>query len=194
MDNAKVRVLLIEDDKIDQKAFERMVKKENLPYDCRIAGSISQAKRILGTNEHFDAIIMDFRLSDGCAFDILGTYLIEPPVIFVTGAGDEETAVKALKSGVSDYVIKDHERNYIKTLPSAIENAIHRKNTDRGLSGLLPICASCKDIRDHQGHWKKVEVYIRDRSKADFSHGLCPNCAIKLYPELFKDYVFEHYK
>jgi PAS domain S-box-containing protein len=53
------------------------------------------------------------------------------------------------------------------------------------LSGLLPICASCKNIRDDQGYWKQIEVYIRDHSEAEFTHGICPGCARKLYPELY---------
>ena len=53
------------------------------------------------------------------------------------------------------------------------------------LSGLLPICASCKKIRDDQGYWQQIEAYIRDHSEAEFSHSLCPECAKKLYPELF---------
>ncbi len=55
------------------------------------------------------------------------------------------------------------------------------------LSGLLPICASCKKIRDDRGYWLQVEEYIRDHSEAQFSHGLCPECAKKLYPEFFAD-------
>ena len=50
------------------------------------------------------------------------------------------------------------------------------------LSGLLPICASCKKIRDDGGYWRQIEAYIRDHSEADFSHGICPDCARKLYP------------
>ena len=52
------------------------------------------------------------------------------------------------------------------------------------LSGLLPICASCKRIRDDKGYWQQIEGYIRDHSEADFSHGICPECAKKLYPDL----------
>jgi PAS domain S-box-containing protein len=55
------------------------------------------------------------------------------------------------------------------------------------LSGFLPICASCKKIRDDKGYWKEVETYISDHSEAQFSHGICPDCARKLYPELFED-------
>lgn len=55
------------------------------------------------------------------------------------------------------------------------------------LSGLLPICANCKKIRDDKGYWNQIEGYIRDHSEAEFSHGICPTCARKLYPGLFKD-------
>ena len=50
------------------------------------------------------------------------------------------------------------------------------------LSGLVPICASCKKIRDDQGYWTQIESYIQDRSDAKFSHSICPDCAAKLYP------------
>jgi hypothetical protein len=52
------------------------------------------------------------------------------------------------------------------------------------LRGILPICASCKKIRNDKGEWKQIEVYIRDHSEADFSHGLCPECAKKFYQDM----------
>lgn len=54
------------------------------------------------------------------------------------------------------------------------------------LSGFLPICASCKKIRDDKGYWQQIEAYIREHSDAEFSHGICPDCAQRLYPEYFK--------
>lgn len=54
----------------------------------------------------------------------------------------------------------------------------------RKLSGLLPLCASCKKIRDDKGHWQHMEVYIRDHSEAEFTHSLCPECSARLYPDL----------
>jgi PAS domain S-box-containing protein len=56
------------------------------------------------------------------------------------------------------------------------------------LSGSLPICASCKKIRDEEGAWNQIEMYITDRSEANFSHGICPECAEELYPELAHDF------
>jgi len=55
------------------------------------------------------------------------------------------------------------------------------------LEGFLSICSSCKQIQDKQGNWQPMESYIHDRSEAQFSHGLCPHCAKKLYPEAFND-------
>ena len=52
----------------------------------------------------------------------------------------------------------------------------------RKLGGLLPICAACKKIRDDQGYWNQIEAFITDRSEAKFSHGICPDCAERLYP------------
>jgi PAS domain-containing protein len=54
------------------------------------------------------------------------------------------------------------------------------------LSGLLPICASCKKIRDDKGYWTAVETYILHHSDARLSHGLCPDCAQELYPDFFE--------
>ena len=55
------------------------------------------------------------------------------------------------------------------------------------LSGLLPICASCKKIRDDRGDWKRIEAYIQEHSEAEFSHAICPECSRKLYPDVFSD-------
>jgi PAS domain S-box-containing protein len=65
-----------------------------------------------------------------------------------------------------------------------LREALSRVKT---LSGLLPICASCKKIRNDDGYWEQIELYIRDRSEADFSHGICPECAEKFYPGYYKN-------
>ena len=69
----------------------------------------------------------------------------------------------------------------------AIEELQHALKRVKTLSGMLPICASCKNIRDDRGYWNKIEAYIEKHSEAEFSHGICPECAGKLYPEYFSD-------
>jgi len=53
------------------------------------------------------------------------------------------------------------------------------------LRGMLPICSSCKKIRDDKGYWNQIESYIRDHTEAEFTHGICPECMKKLYPDLY---------
>ena len=80
-------------------------------------------------NEQFDIIVTDYHLGDGTAFEIIN--LMENiPFIFITGGGDEETAVKALQEGAFHYMIKDQYRNYLKVLPSTIEKALLHKQSE----------------------------------------------------------------
>jgi len=130
-ENTTYKVLLIEDDKLDQMTFERLVKEQQLPYDYKIAGSFAQAKNILDSNK-FDVVIADYFLGDGTAFDVLNL-MQDTPVVFATGAGNEEIAVKAMKAGAYDYMIKDAERNYLKVLPQVIEKALSHKKTEDAL-------------------------------------------------------------
>jgi PAS domain S-box-containing protein len=111
-------------------AFTRMVEKEQLPYDCEIASSLAQARQML-SEERFDIIVSDYMLGDGTGLDLLKS-AGKTPVIFVTGAGDEEVAVKAWRSGARDYVVKDHSRSYLSKMPIIIENTIkHEKMASR---------------------------------------------------------------
>jgi hypothetical protein len=67
-------------------------------------------------------------------------------------------------------------------LITKLQNAI---NAVQELSGILPICANCKKIRDEEGYWHDVDVYISRHTNAEFTHGICAECANKLYPSLF---------
>jgi hypothetical protein len=70
--------------------------------------------------------------------------------------------------------LRAQREGIIQDLTAALANV-------KTLSGLIPICASCKKIRDDKGYWNQVEVYVRDHSDAEFSHGICPDCMKTLY-------------
>ena len=72
----------------------------------------------------------------------------------------------------------------LRKLSRTIENLKVALSEVKQLSGLLPICASCKKIRDDKGYWNQIESYISHHTEAEFSHGICPDCAERLYPEL----------
>jgi hypothetical protein len=72
----------------------------------------------------------------------------------------------------------------IKELTEALANV-------KTLRGLLPICSGCKKIRDDQGYWSEVDSYIRKHTEAKFSHGLCPDCLRKYYPDVADEVLEE---
>ncbi len=152
MENVRYRILLIEDNDLDQMAFKRFVENNAIPYDCTIANCVAQAKQSL-QSEQFDIIITDHSLGDGTAFDILES-ASDTPVIVVTGAGDEETAVKAWKAGAYDYLVKDINQNYLKAIPITVENAIRHHMVEKKLQLLSGAVMSTEDsvyITDMQG-------------------------------------------
>jgi PAS domain S-box-containing protein len=131
MEHTMYKVLLIEDDMLDQMAFQRFIEDQKLLYDYTIAGSVSEAQSILDC-EQFDIIVSDYSLGDGTALDILNS-VKNTPIILTTGAADEQVAIKAWRAGAYDYLPKDFNRNYLKAIPKAIENTIKRKNTEEAL-------------------------------------------------------------
>jgi hypothetical protein len=86
--------------------------------------------------------------------------------------------------------IKAQERAQRRALEAQVEARTvalaEAKEEVKTLHGLLPICCSCKKIRDDDGYWQHVETYLSERTTADFSHGLCPECAGDLYPDYFQ--------
>lgn len=196
MTSANSRVLFIEDDIIDQLAFRRLVHERKLPYSYTIAGSVAEARKIL-SEEDFDVVISDYSLGDGTAFEAIDFHK-KAPVIMITGVGNEDIAVTAMKKGAYDYLTKDLDRNYLTILPVVIEKTISRKKMEdekeqllidlqnalsqvKRLSGMLPICSSCKKIRDDKGYWRQVADYISEHSEVEFTHGMCPECLEVFY-------------
>ncbi|MHC4538619.1 MAG: PAS domain S-box protein, partial [Planctomycetota bacterium] len=152
MENARYRILLIEDNELDQMAFKRFVETNAIPYDCTVAGSVTEAKRVLGTSQ-FDIIIADHSLGDGTALDVLQS-ASDIPIIVVTGAGDEETAINAWKAGAYDYLVKDINQTYLKAIPVTVENAIRHNMVEKKLQLLSGAVMSTEDsvyITDMQG-------------------------------------------
>jgi PAS domain S-box-containing protein len=131
MENTRYKVLFIEDNQLDQMAFKRFVGENDIPYDCIIASSVSEALQALDSNQ-------------GTAFEILKS-VKNIPVIIVTGAGDEDTAIKAWKDGAYDYLIKDLDQNYLKAITITVENAIKHKMVEKKLQLLSGAVMSTDD-------------------------------------------------
>lgn len=91
---------------------------------------------------------------------------------------------RTLENVMEGAVITFADISEIKKAQETLQEAFEHIKT---LRGIVPICMHCKKIRDDNGFWNQVEVYVRDHSEAEFSHGLCPECAKKLYPEYEQD-------
>ena len=94
---------------------------------------------------------------------------------------DIELKNQSLQQEITERKAAELER---EKLIKELQNALSEVKT---LSGLFPICSSCKKIRDDRGYWNQIESYIRERSNAEFSHSICPDCREKLYPEFHND-------
>jgi len=137
--------------------------------------------------------------NEGVAFSavflLIISVLLFNPFSFEIYAYDNEVSIRflaallfltlifyGLESSLEKYgrmLIEKH--NTLLDEKQKLEKALKENKT---LRGLIPICSNCKKIRDDGGYWQQVEVYVRDRSEADFSHSICPDCINKLYPEL----------
>ena len=187
--NSIVKILLIEDSPSDAMLLESLLAEEN-----SFEHEVIRAERLtdslaLATGQFFDVALSDLSLPDSHGLDTL-TELQKAapalPIIVLTRDGDIETALAALKLGAQDYLAKGELGGVL--LSKTIRYAIERKRLVRRLeealaqvktlSGLLPICARCKKIRDDSGYWNKIETYISQHTDASFSHGFCPQCAI----------------
>lgn len=103
---------------------------------------------------------------------MVGIYLIQPLFEEMASSRDELRSMNEKLSSLS----AEQTALIVK-----LQDALAKIKT---LRGLLPICASCKKIRDDKGYWSQIEVYVRDHSDAEFSHGLCPDCAKKYFDQL----------
>ena len=137
---------------------------------------------------------------DGIETANLITKQYDIPVIYMTAHSEAVAIERAKMTEPYAYLLKPVSH---KELQVAVELALYKSKTDKEkaqltkelqaalekvklLSGMLPICASCKKIKKDEGYWEQVEVYVSGHSEAEFSHGLCDECGMKLYPKHWK--------
>ena len=200
-----MRVLLIEDDQADAFLIQDMLLGSTSGNVCvQHVTRLGDGIRLVA-EEVFDIIISDLGLPDSQGLDTVTTLASEVehlPVVVLTGLADQEVGLAAVNAGAQDYLVKGKVTG--EMLVRAIRYAIERKRIENEkeqviveleaalakvklLSGFIPICASCKKIRDDTGYWQQVESYIQKHSNAEFSHSICPECSHRLYPELYPE-------
>jgi DNA-binding response OmpR family regulator len=200
----KTNVLLIEDNPDDAFLIQEMLAEGNGVFELTHADRLSKGLERVAAGG-LDAILLDLSLPDSHGFDTFARVQAQAPgvpIVVLSGFDDEALAIKAVKEGAQDYLVKGQGDGSL--LVRSVRYAVERKQLElereqligelrdalamiKTLGGLLPICASYKKIRDDQGDWTQLEVYISEHSEANFSHGLCPPCAKTLYPDYYED-------
>ena len=165
------------------------------------------------TTQHIDLILMDVLMpgQDGvetCRQIKRCAHLQDIPVIMVTAKTDLSNLQDAFAAGAMDFISKPvNSIELLARVSSALllkqemdrrknrELELRRSNEElqkalkevKVLRGLIPICASCKKVRNDGGFWQQLEEYLGEHSEAEFSHGLCQPCIKKLYPGVYQD-------
>ncbi len=189
---SKGSIFIVEDETIIAYDTERMLKK--IGYQVSgIAGTADKAEAAIAATEP-DIILMDIHLRgnrDGIELADALKKKMDTPIVFVTAHSDRETLDRAKITEPYGYVVKPID---LRELEIIIEISLYKARAERErkqlkkeintLRRIIPICSSCKKIRDDDGYWKQVEDYFREHSDIDFTHGLCQDCVRKLYPEI----------
>ena len=190
------RILVIEDEAI--VAADIQDRLEALGYDVAGWGTTGDEALDLARTTTPDLILMDIMLK-GPMNGIQAAHLIRIemslPVIFLTANSDEAVLDQAKISEPFAYLLKPFEERQLRT---NIEMALYKSRMERErekltrelqealatiktLTGLLPICAWCKNVRDDSGYWMRVEQFVEQHSQATFSHSVCPDCASRYF-------------
>jgi DNA-binding NarL/FixJ family response regulator len=198
MDDVRIHVLLIEDNPTDALLLRQACAAVPL-MSCSFTHveRLSEGLKCLRESP-FDVVLLDLGLPDSQGlqtFAKVQALSSATPIVILSGFDDENLSLQAVRAGAQDYLPKAHIDGYIVT--RSIRYAIERHQileerkkliqealaTVKTLTGLLPICAACKKIRDDNGYWNQLEAYIEAHSDAEFTHGLCPDCRRKVFPE-----------
>jgi DNA-binding NarL/FixJ family response regulator len=198
MDEAPIHVLLIEDNPTDALLLRQACAAVPL-IRCVFTHveRLSEGLTCLG-KARFDVVLLDLGLPDSEGLETFAkvqALAAATPIVILTGLDDENLSLQAVRAGAQDYLPKEHIDSY--SVSRAIRYAIERHQilegrkkliqealaTVKTLKGLLPICAACKKIRDDNGYWNQLEAYIEAHSDAEFTHGLCPECRRRVFPE-----------
>jgi len=193
----RLRVLIVDDQASIRELLQRQLEK----IGHTVVGKASNGLQAIELTESMqpDIVLMDIEMPkmDGLEATKKIWEKYPRPVVLLTSHDNPEMVSRASQAGAGAYLLKPPSAEEIeRTMIIAAARfadlmELRRLNTElkqaldniKVLSGLLPICANCKSIRNDKGYWKAVEEYITENTEVHFSHSLCPACIDKLYPD-----------
>jgi len=171
-------------------------------YEVVAASNGSEAIEIINGNDPPQLIVLDWLMPDINGIEVIKKVRLRdsanPPYIILFTVRDEKGAIiEGLEAGANDYITKPFDKDEFRARIRVGERVVQLQNSlsDRirqlqeavsqikSLRGIIPICSYCHKIRNDQKSWQQLEKYISEHSGAEFSHGICPECLKKHYPE-----------
>ncbi len=186
--NRKPLLLIVDDNSQNLQFLGDMVEKNG--YEPALALSGTRALDYV-LREKPDLILLDVMMPEIDGYEVCRRLKADPdtkdiPVIFLTAKTEMDDIVRGFEAGGVDYVAKPFaSAELLARIKAHVELKLAREEI-RTLRGIVPICAMCKSIRDENGQWWMMEEYVSKHTAAEFSHGLCPACAQKLFPDISK--------
>ena len=199
-----MRILIAEDDFTSRGMLAAVLKKAGHEPVETVNGL--EAWGALQQPEAPRLVILDWMMPEMDGLEVLRRVRAlpgdRPPyILMLTSKTDKAEIIAGLDAGANDYLPKPFDVGELRARVEVGRRMVEMQDELAGkigelqralaeiktLRGIVPICASCKKIRDDHGYWSQVEVYVRDHTEAEFSHGICPECMKKLYPEFAGD-------
>ncbi|MDY0360753.1 MAG: response regulator [Desulforegulaceae bacterium] len=181
-------IMVVDDNSKNLQVVGKILYKNG--YDLSLLGD-GKSVLELAREKQPDLILLDIMMPVMDGFEVCQLLKNDEltkniPVIFLTAKTDEDDIVKGFETGGVDYIKKPfNPRELLARVNTHVELKRSREEI-KTLKGFIPICACCKKIRDDKGFWEDVEKYIEERSYAKFSHGMCPDCVKKYYPDIYE--------
>lgn len=197
-ERTSVRVLIVDDNVLALETIQEILERQGYEVIGRAMNG-SQAVDLVQELMP-DLVLMDIEMPRLSGLEAAQQIQdrCPTPVVMLTAHDAPDLVAQAGEVGVMSYILKPPRPDVVAlVLPLALVRfqelqELRRVNAElasaleqvKTLSGLLPICANCKRIRDDEGYWHHVENYIQSHSQASFSHGICPSCMQELYGDL----------
>jgi CheY-like chemotaxis protein len=196
-----MRILIADDDDTSRTMLAGVLGKYG--YEVESVPGGDEAWRRLKVKDAPKLVILDWMMPGMDGLEVLRRIRKREDgetfyILLLTSRDEKKDIVEGLDAGANDYLPKPFNPGELRarvevgrrmismqeTLARKIEELRKAIEKIRTLRGIIPICAGCKKIRNDQGYWQQVEVYVKNHSDAEFSHGLCPECLTVMYPDL----------
>jgi CheY-like chemotaxis protein len=196
-----MNILIAEDDPVSRRLLHATLTTWGYAVSATANGT--EALAVLQREDAPSLAILDIMMPEMDGLEVCRKVresqpTVPPYIILLTAMATKENVVKGLEAGANDYLSKPFHRDELRVrvgvgvqmldLQRALTERVKELEAAfsqvKQLQGMLPICSYCKKIRNDQNYWQRVEGYISDHTNVEFSHGICPDCSVRVKEDM----------